>query len=84
MITQLLSTGFFKQVKGIILGEFVECNLTSSDSLSLPEVLLDRLAPLKIPTIYGFSFGHIDDQCTFPIGVKATLNTSKQIVTLKG
>ena len=84
MLTQLLDSGFFNNVKGIILGQFVDCDSNSTDSLSLLEVLTDRLTPLKIPTIYGFSFGHIDDQCTFPIGMKAALNTSKQIVTLRG
>ncbi len=84
MLTQLLESGFLKQAAGIILGEFADCEAKDDSSLTLKEVLLDRLQPLKIPTVYGYSFGHIDNQCTLPIGVLATLNTEKQIVTLLG
>lgn len=84
MLTQLLESGFLKQAAGLILGEFADCDSDDDSSLTLEEVLVDRLLPLKIPTVYGYSFGHIDNQCTLPIGALAELNTDKQLVTLLG
>ncbi len=45
---------------------------------------MDRIKPLGIPTIYGRSFGHIDQHLTFPIGAKATLNTTAISIVVKG
>jgi muramoyltetrapeptide carboxypeptidase len=32
------------------------------------------LLPLGIPVAYGFPIGHIDDQWTLPLGVRARLD----------
>lgn len=75
MLTQLLSSGFFDGVKGIILGIFEDCTPEREGTQSLQEVLVDRLLPLGIPTAYGYSFGHIRDQMTLPVGSTVTINT---------
>lgn len=75
MFTQLLSAPTFKHAAGIVLGVFKGCNEPKRVSFSLKEVILDRIKPLSIPSIYGYSIGHIDRNLTLPIGVKATLNT---------
>ena len=87
MLTQLLLSDKFENVKGIILGVFNNCSFNNNDindenSLSLKEVLIDRLSELGIPVIYGFSFGHIADQAIFPIGIMAELNTETKTITL--
>jgi len=82
MLTQLISSGFFKQAKGVILGVFAGCHRKDEDSLTLEEVIRDRITPLNIPAVYGFSFGHIDHQCTFPIGAKAKFNADRMKLTL--
>ena len=38
------------------------------------EVLKDRLSDLKIPVVYGLSFGHVKDKFTIPFGIKAELD----------
>lgn len=84
MLTQLRQSCDLSQAAGIILGVFEDCEAGEDDlSLSLQETLEDRLADLDIPILYGFSFGHISDQCTLPIGVKATLDTTEQTLTLE-
>ena len=45
------------------------------------EVFRDRLGDLRIPVIYGLSFGHIRDQFTLPIGIKAELDTTDSTMT---
>ncbi len=86
MLTQLLLSGNLQKLKGIILGVFNNCDfnnedITAENSLSLKEVLIDRLSGLGIPVVYGFSFGHIANQAVFPIGINAELNT--QTMSLK-
>lgn len=81
MLTQLLQTIDLRGLAGIALGIFDDCNPKESDSQSLTDVLKDRLGNLGIPVIYGLSFGHIRDQFTLPIGIKAELDTEKATLT---
>ena len=84
MLTQLLQSTRLDQAAGIILGKFNDCEPEEGDlSLSLEETLKDRLIPLNIPLISGFTFGHIDNMCTFPVGVKAVLDTARKSISLK-
>jgi muramoyltetrapeptide carboxypeptidase len=83
MITQLLLAGKFKKVKGVILGVFYNCEANEGDdSLTLKDMLIDRFQYLNVPVIYGMSFGHIDNQFTLPLGIKARLNTTDKSITL--
>lgn len=83
MITQLLLTKTFRKSAGIILGTFNKCmNYEGGDSytnseLTLNDIFTERFKDLDIPIINGFSFGHVDEQAIFPIGIKAQLDTKK-------
>ena len=84
MLTHLISSGFFKNVRGVILGIFYNCQNSENDkeSFSLHEVVNERMRQLNVPSVYGFPTGHIKQQCTLPIGVEAELNTEAKTVTL--
>jgi len=87
MLTQLILSGKLQKAKAVVLGVFNDCNfndddITAENSLSLKEVLIDRLSGLNIPVVYGFSFGHIANQAIFPIGIKAKLDTKKMTIEL--
>lgn len=81
MLTQLRQTADLRQLAGIALGVFEDCNPKDPNSQSLIEVLKDRLGDLGIPVIYGLSFGHIRDQFTLPMGIEAELDTETQTIT---
>jgi len=89
MLTQMIQSGKFENAAGIALGIFKMCepnetNPSFSESFSLMEVLKDRLGILKIPVVYGLSFGHIADKFTLPFGVSAELNSdTKQLKLLE-
>ena len=73
MLTQLLLSGKFENCNAIILGSFKDCSLNDySRSLTLYEILLDRLSNLDIPIILNFPFGHDYPNITIPIGSSAT------------
>ncbi len=84
MLTQLRQTANLKEANGIILGIFNDCNPDPEDknTLSLKETLIDRLAYLDIPVFYGFSFGHIKEMCTLPIGIEGAFVMEKQELVL--
>ncbi len=83
MLTYLLEATDLKHAKGIILGVFADCEPKEDDvSLILKETMIDRLASLDIPCFYGFTFGHVSDICTFPIGIKAEMDADTFSVRL--
>jgi muramoyltetrapeptide carboxypeptidase len=82
-MTQLdLSVGFARAA-GVMIGICEECGpAKNSVSLTLDQTLDIHLQPLKIPAVTGYSFGHIRNQFTIPVGVRATLDTARQTLTL--
>jgi muramoyltetrapeptide carboxypeptidase len=67
----------------MILGIFENCEGQDEDiSLTLNETVDQHLQPLKAPAVAGYSFGHIRNQFTLPIGVRATLDADQQTLTL--
>ena len=81
MLTQLRQACNLGLAAAIVLGIFEDCE-GGEDSLSLMETLEDRLGDLQIPVIYGMSFGHIENQFTLPIGIRARIDTSTETITL--
>ncbi|MGE5355728.1 MAG: S66 peptidase family protein [Deltaproteobacteria bacterium] len=85
MLTQLIDSSFLQKASGILLGIFKGCEAKPDEknTLQLNETLVDRLSMLGIPVFYGFSFGHIDNHCTIPVGIKAGFDTENQILFFK-
>lgn len=83
MFTQLRQTNALNQVAGIALGIFADCEPDPDDrSLSLSQTLDDRLGDLDVPAAYGLPFGHIGDQCTLPVGIRAAFDAQEGSLTL--
>ena len=82
LLNQLRLLKLFKQIKGIILGRFVDCieHDTSKRTLTLGEVMEDYMKDLKIPVLYTFPHGHIKDKVTVPFGINVKMNASKGFV----
>ncbi len=85
MLTQLLNTTNLAKASGILLGVFEDCETDDTESSwTLEEVLRDRLGKLGIPVFYGFPIGHIKDQATIPIGIRAQFDTtSRELIYLE-
>lgn len=87
MLTQMVQAGKFDEAAGVALGVFRKCeskeeNPSFSNSFTLMEVLKDRLSNLKIPVVYGMSFGHVKDKFTIPFGIKAKLDADNYKIKL--
>ena len=87
MLTQLIQAEKFYNAAGIMMGIFRKCEVKkesdlTAKSFTLMEVLKDRLGSLKMPVVYGMSFGHVKDKFTIPFGALAELDADKQTFTL--
>ena len=82
MLTHLKNAGKLRGIRGIIFGIMKGCEAQGNESLSLDYVIEDFIKDLNIPVVKNFTFGHVQSRCTFPIGVKALLDTDKMEVKL--
>ncbi|GAB3572289.1 LD-carboxypeptidase [Amycolatopsis endophytica] len=73
MLTQLLRSGWFDGVAGVVLGTWTRCG----DPAEVRALMLDRLAPLGVPVLGGVPFGHVTGSLTVPLGVAAALDTAQ-------
>ena len=77
MLAHLRAAGALDRLAGVAVGRFTELARRGADgALGFDEVLGTYLEPLGIPVAYGFPVGHIDDQWTLPLGVRARLDAS--------
>ena len=77
LLTQLLRTGWFDGVRGIVLGTWVGCGDGAVETVA------ERLAPLGVPMVSGLPFGHGVPQLTVPLGVLADLDAAAGTLTLR-
>ncbi len=76
MLTQLRMSGALSRAGGIIAGGWTNCGVTV-------ELLKDRLGDLQVPILTETLIGHIDEQWTLPIGVRATLDADARTLTIE-
>jgi muramoyltetrapeptide carboxypeptidase len=81
MFVQLKQSIDLRELAGIALGVFRECDPPDNISQTVFDVVQDHLGSLGIPVIYGLSFGHIRDQFTLPVGIEAELATANATIT---
>jgi len=82
-MTQLDLAGGLHNAAAVMIGICEHCEAQDAEpSLTLDQTLALHLDPLIIPAVTGYSFGHIRNQCTLPLGVPATLDTRRQTITL--
>jgi muramoyltetrapeptide carboxypeptidase len=79
MLTHLLNAGLLQQVNGIAIGLNRNCvdpkaKESSEYRQTVEDVLRERLLPLKVPVVLGLPFGHVRENATLPIGLRARLD----------
>jgi muramoyltetrapeptide carboxypeptidase len=58
MLSQLLRAGCLAGVRGIALGQFLNCAPPPGSSYTLTQVLRERLEPLGVPILADLPVGH--------------------------
>lgn len=81
MLTQLRLANKLQDCKAFILGQFTQCSLPHyKRSLTLKEVISDRLLSLNKPTLSGIQSGHSYPRLTLPIGAKVSIDFESGII----
>ncbi|GAA1997936.1 LD-carboxypeptidase [Catenulispora subtropica] len=71
------SASYLDGVRGIILGTFTECG----DAAEVDRLLADRFGDLGVPVLAGVAIGHNCEMQTYPVGVRARLDTGAGTLT---
>ena len=74
VLMHLKQAGKFEGVRGIVLGDFPECEPPVPGSPTVRELCERILGPLGVPIVFGAPVGHtLRPMLTLPLGVKARL-----------
>jgi muramoyltetrapeptide carboxypeptidase len=77
MLLHLQQAGKFRGVRGIVLGDFPDCETPAESTVSVRDVCRRILAPLRVPIVFGAPIGHtLRPMLTLPIGVRARLRAA--------
>jgi len=79
MLSQLLLAGKLNKAAGIIFGEMTNCQ----GDYSLKDIIIERLAPLNIPILYGFPSGHSQASITLPLGLPVVIDADACEILIK-
>jgi muramoyltetrapeptide carboxypeptidase len=83
MLTQLRLAGILDRLAGFVFGKCSNCSPGEGyGSLTLPDVLKDHIAPLKIPAWAGAMIGHIESKFTLPVGLAAEIDATAGTIRL--
>jgi muramoyltetrapeptide carboxypeptidase len=76
MLTQLALGGVLKRVAGVVFGQCTDCRASgpSLGAFTLSEVLKQHLEPLGVPAFEGALIGHVPNQFSIPVGVRAEID----------
>ena len=77
MLTHLLNAGVVQKAAGILVGEMTGTDSKMDEGIGgkpWKEIFRDRLAPLGIPMVWDFPFGHNKNMLSLPLGVEARLD----------
>ncbi|HEX8757263.1 MAG TPA: LD-carboxypeptidase [Steroidobacteraceae bacterium] len=80
MWTHLQLAGVFRQVRGIVLGEFAGCEEKDAD-YSSADVLRELAIATGLPCAAGFPIGHGTHNQPVPLGVRVRLHADSQRLT---
>jgi muramoyltetrapeptide carboxypeptidase len=84
MLMQLRLAGKFRDVRGFIFGEMLDCVQPGTQDYTLQEVITRVLAEYDVPVVYGVKSGHVSGgNLTLPFGVQAELVAYETGLTLK-
>lgn len=73
MLTQLWLAGKLQHAAGIAFGKFTKTE-DDGNTFSIEEIIQRRCGSLGIPVVSGLMIGHIADQTTVPMGIRARLD----------
>ncbi len=85
MLVQLKRAGYFKDLKGIIIGGFTDCDEAKLEiGKTVEELVLEHCAETNFPIAFDFPAGHIPNNFALPFGTKIKFLVNSEIVQVTG
>lgn len=83
MLTQLRNAGKFHDCAGVILGAWTDCPPEDPENtLGLPEIFAELIAPAGKPAVMGLACGHTLPTLSLPLGALAELDADALTLTV--
>jgi muramoyltetrapeptide carboxypeptidase len=82
MFTQLKLAGVLSQIKGLVLGSFIDCEVTIFQSPNLIQLFKQITHDISVPCYANATFGHQNENFTLPIGARVLLDANQGTMTL--
>jgi len=80
-LAQLKQAGIFEQIKGLIIGEFIDCADDKGDqSFTIEKLLQQYFDEAPFPVLYNFPYGHGMKKISMPVGMHCQLNSQNREV----
>lgn len=84
MLTHLLNSETLQRAAGIVVGEMTGTDEKCDEGIGgkpWREIVSERFAPLAVPTIVEFPFGHAHQLASLPLGITAVLDADAGSLT---
>ena len=85
MLTHLVNAGLLQKAAGIVVGEMTNSEAKTEDAANVwpwRKIVEDRIAPLGVPSVVGYPFGHMKSMLSVPLGVSARLDAGAGTLTV--
>ncbi len=80
MLMQLKLAGKLDQVRGLLFGDFRDCDPDEGSGYTLQDVIMRAVGDLGVPVAYGLRSGHVcGGNITLPIGAQAKIWVADQV-----
>jgi muramoyltetrapeptide carboxypeptidase len=80
MLMHLKLAGKFDEVRGILFGDFRECDPDEGSEYRLQDVIMGAVGGLGVPVAYGVRSGHVcGGNITLPVGVQAKIKVGDEV-----
>lgn len=80
MLTQLQMAGKFKNIAGLVLGDFIDCEGTAERGVS--DIVQEFFREEPYPVVSGLPAGHGEENLLLPLGVTMGLNGKTRVLSL--
>lgn len=82
-LAHLKQNGVFQKIKGLIIGEFLDCEDNSKPNFTIRELFSHYISEINGPIIYNFPYGHSMEKVSLPIGMLGKFDSTSRKFTIK-
>jgi muramoyltetrapeptide carboxypeptidase len=84
MLTQLALAGVLGKLAGVVFGQCTRCTGQEANysGFTISEVLDQHFAPLGVPAFQGALVGHIANQFSMPVGIRAEIDAGEGAIRM--